>query len=142
MEIELEFNKMLDIVYNNIDVKMKTTNSQKLVVPNPVLEFNTTNTYWKNVKKILIAINRPPEHFIDFIQNEMKTGEWISSSKSDGIVLIGKYKMDKIMHILQSYIKKYVICNICNSSNTILEKNKDLRSYMIKCNKCNSTYFV
>ncbi len=140
--MEIEFNTMLDIIYNNIDNKMKSQNSQKLIVPNPVIEYNTTNTYWKNVKKILMTINRSPEHFIDFIQTEMKTGEWMSSSKSDGIVLIGKFKMDKIMYVLQSYIKKYVICNICNSSNTILEKNKDLRSYMIKCNKCNSNYSV
>ncbi len=140
--METEFNKMLDIVYNNIENKTKCFNSQKLVVPNPVLEYCTTNTYWKNVKKILMAINRTPEHFIDFINIEMKTGEWLSSSKSDGIVMIGKFKMDKIMHVLQSYIKKYVICNICNSSNTILERNKDLRSYMINCNKCNSKYVV
>ncbi len=140
--METEFNKMLDIVYNNIENKTKCFNSQKLVVPNPVLEYSTTNTYWKNVKKILMAINRTPEHFIDFINIEMKTGEWLSSSKSDGIVMIGKFKMDKIMHVLQSYIKKYVICNICNSSNTILERNKDLRSYMINCNKCNSKYVV
>ncbi len=140
--MEIEFNKMLDIVYNNIDTKLKSANSQKLVVPNPVLEYSTTNTYWKNVKKILITINRPPEHFIDFIHNEMKTGEWISSSKSDGVVMKGKHKMDKIMHVLQSYIKKFVICNICNSSNTIIDKNKEVRSYMVKCNKCNSTYAV
>ncbi len=140
--METEFNKMLDIVYNNIENKTKCFTSQKLVVPNPVLEYSTTNTYWKNVKKILMAINRTPEHFIDFINIEMKTGEWLSSSKSDGIVMIGKFKMDKIMHVLQSYIKKYVICNICNSSNTILERNKDLRSYMINCNKCNSKYVV
>ncbi len=141
--MEVEFNKMLDIVYNNIsEHNNKLQNSQKMVVPNPVIEYSTTNTYWKNVKKILMTINRSPEHFIDFIQTEMKTGEWISSSKSDGIVLIGKFKIDKIMHVLQDYIKKYVICNICNSSNTILDKNKDLRLYMIKCNKCNSTYSV
>jgi translation initiation factor 2 subunit 2 len=140
--MEVEFNEMLDIVYNNIDIKLKSLNSQKLVVPNPVLEYSTTNTYWKNVKKILMTINRSPDHFIDFIQMELKTGEWMSSSKSDGIVLIGKHKMDKIMYLLQSYIKKYVICNICNASNTILEKNKDLRSHMVKCNKCNSTYSV
>ncbi len=140
--MEVEFNKMLDIVYNNIDNKTKCFNSQKLVVPNPVLEYSTTNTYWKNVKKILMVINRSPEHFIDFINTEMKTGEWMSGSKSDGIVFMGKFKMDKIMHVLQLYIKKYVICNICNSSNTILERNKDLRSYMINCNKCNSKYSV
>ncbi len=140
--MEIEFNEMLDYVYANIENKQKSQNVHKLIVPVPVIEYSTTKTYWKNVKKILMTINRSPEHFIDFIQSEMKTGDWLSSSKSDGIVLIGKFKIDKITSILQMYIKKYVICNICNSSNTSLEKNKDLRFNMIKCNKCNSTYAI
>jgi translation initiation factor 2 subunit 2 len=135
-----DFNTLLNIVYEQIEQKTKEQNSKKLVVPVPQIELSTTNTYWKNVKKILMTINRPPEHFIDYIQREMHTGEWISSSKSDGIVLIGKHKIDKITTILQSYIKKYVICNICNSSNTILDRNKELRTYMLNCNKCNSKY--
>ncbi len=130
----------LESVYKELDEKSSGTT--KMIVPNPQLEKTTTNTYWRNVKKILMTINRPPEHFIDFINKELNTGEWISNSKSDGIVLIGKFTVNQITHVLQTYIKKYVICNICNSSNTTLEKNKDLRSYVVECKKCNSKYTV
>jgi translation initiation factor 2 subunit 2 len=139
-EIDDNFNEMLDDVYGELD--SLTSNTAKLIVPNPVIEKSTTNTYWKNVKKILQQINRPPEHFIDFLNKELKTGEWISASKSDGIVMIGKFSSTQIMHVISNYIKKYVVCTICNSTDTILDKNKDLRSYFVSCNKCKSQQVI
>lgn len=134
------FTEMLNDVYTELDaINSKTT---KLIIPDPSLERSTTNTYWKNVKKILQSINRPPEHFIEFLNKELKTGDWISSSKSDGIVMIGKFTNNQIMHVISEYVKKYVVCNICNSTETIMDKNKDLRSYYILCNKCKSQYVI
>jgi translation initiation factor 2 beta subunit (eIF-2beta)/eIF-5 len=134
------FNEMLNNTYKQIEEK--TVCNNKLIVPLPIIEQSTTNTYWKNVKVILKKINRPPEHFIEHVRKELNTGDWLSQSKSDGIVLIGKFNITQITHIVQSYIKKNVICNICNSSNTIFEKNKDLRILFLACNKCNSKYSI
>jgi translation initiation factor 2 beta subunit (eIF-2beta)/eIF-5 len=139
-EINDNFLKMLNEVYVELD--KVTTNSSKLIIPDPVIEKSTTNTYWKNVKKILQSINRPPDHFIEFLNKSLKTGDWISNSKSDGIVMIGKFTINQIMHVISEYIKKYVICNICYSTNTIMDKNKELRSYYICCNKCKSQYSI
>ena len=132
------FNDMLNDVYSELET-ISTINS-KLIIPDPIMKQNTTNTYWDNVKKILQAINRPPDHFIEFLNKELKTGEWISSSKSDGIVMIGKFKPIQIKHVISEYIKKYVICNICKSTDTVLEKNKELRLYYLHCHKCKSQY--
>ena len=138
--IDEQFYNMLDDVYSELDSLSSTTN--KLIIPDPIIKQNTTNTCWENVKKTLQVINRPPEHFIEFLNKELKTGEWISSSKSDGILLIGKFKPVKIKHVISEYIKQYVICNICKSTDTILDKNKDLRSYFVSCNKCKSLYML
>ncbi len=134
------FNDMLDDVYSELE--SITSANSKLIIPDPIMKQNTTNTYWENVKKILQAINRPPDHFIEFLNKELKTGEWISSSKSDGIVMIGKFKPVQIKHVISEYVKKYVICNICKSTDTILEKNKDLRVYYLNCHKCKSQYAI
>lgn len=140
-ELDVNFNEMLNDVYTELD-NLEVSNTGKLIIPNPIIEKSTTNTYWKNVKKILQHINRPPEHFIDFLNKELKTGEWISSSKSDGIVMIGKFTLNQITNVISNYIKKYVVCNICNSTDTILDKNKDLRSYYVSCNKCKSQQVI
>ncbi len=134
------FYEDLDNVYDELEsINMGNT---KLVIPNPILEGTTTNTYWKNIKKILVTINRPPDHFLDYMNREIHTGYWISSSKSDGIGMIGKISLKTITALLQNYIKKYVVCNICKSPNTVLDKNKDLRAYMITCEKCKSKYTI
>jgi translation initiation factor 2 beta subunit (eIF-2beta)/eIF-5 len=138
--LNLNFNDMLETVYKQIEDKQ--SENIKLIIPNPVIEKSTTNTYWKNIKKILIAINRPPEHFVEFLNKEINTGEWASASKSDGLVLIGKFTIAQLQHVLQNYVKKYVVCGICYSTETILEKNKEYRSYFVNCNKCKSTYAV
>jgi translation initiation factor 2 beta subunit (eIF-2beta)/eIF-5 len=139
-EMNDNFLKMLNEVYVELD--KVTYNSSKLIIPDPIIEKSTTNTYWKNIKKILQSINRPPDHFIEFLNKELKTGDWISNSKSDGIVMIGKFTKNQIMHVISEYIKKYVVCNICYSTETIMDKNKELRSYYICCNKCKSQYII
>jgi len=134
------FNDMLNDVYTELE--SITSNSTKLIIPNPIIEKSTTNTFWKNVKKTLQVINRPPEHFIEFINKELKTGEWVSASKADGIVMIGKFTTNQIMHVITEYVKKYVVCNICNSTDTILDKNKEVRLHCVCCNKCKSQYTI
>ncbi len=138
--IDDNFNDMLDDVYSELD--LLTSANIKLIIPDPIIKQNTTNTCWENVKKFLQVINRPPEHFIDFLNKELKTGDWISSSKSDGILMIGKFKPIQIKHVISEYVKQYVICNICKSTDTIIDKNKDLRIYYLKCNKCKSQYTI
>jgi translation initiation factor 2 subunit 2 len=138
--INANFYDMLSDVYSELD--NLNSNTSKLIIPDPIVKQNTTNTCWENVKKILQAINRPPEHFIDFLNKELKTGDWISSSKSDGILLIGKFKTSQIKNVIAEYIKQYVICNICKSTDTIIDKNKELRSYYLECNKCKSHYVL
>jgi translation initiation factor 2 subunit 2 len=140
MDAEQLFTNMLGRVYEQIDEK--NSGKRVLNIPNPIIETSPTRTYWKNIKRILIAINRPPDHFIKYINTELHTGNWISNSKSDGIVLAGRYNISQLTNIIERYVKQYVVCNICKSTNTLLEKNKELRCYIVSCNKCNSKYSV
>lgn len=134
----MEFQNMLDNIYDQLG----EATSKKLVLPNPVIETSTTNTYWKNIKKILQTINRPPDHFVDYMNKEIGNVNWMSSSKSDGLVMIGKYKKQKISNLLCNYMNQYVICNICSSSDTTISKNKNIKGYRLYCKKCVSQYNI
>tara|TARA_A100001037_G_C14952475_1_gene545626 strand:+ start:202 stop:606 length:405 start_codon:yes stop_codon:yes gene_type:complete len=134
----MDFTNMIDTIYDQLE----DSTSNKLVLPNPVIEISTTNTYWKNIKKILQTINRPPDHFVDYMNKEIGNVNWLSSSKSDGLVIIGKYKPAKINGLLYNYVKQYVICNICNSYNTTISKNKHIKGYQLYCKKCLSQYNI
>jgi translation initiation factor 2 subunit 2 len=134
----MDFNSMLDEIYDNLEDQTRV----KMVLPKPDINITTTNTYWKNVKPTLKSIKRGPDHFVSLMNLQVGETNWISGSKSDGVVIIGKIKKDKIVRFLQDYIKKYVFCSVCKSSDTSLSKNNTLRKYQVVCNNCNSTTTV
>ena len=135
----MDFSEMLDNVYSNLD--SSSSNKSKLILPKIELSNSTTNTYWKP-KKLLKQINRDPKHFSSFLNMEIGNVTWKSSSISDGLVMIGRIKKDKIQDSVQRYIKTYVICNICKSYKTDLDKNKNTRLLELICKDCNSVYTV
>ena len=134
----MEFENMLDEIYNNLDNKTK----DKLILPNLDINITTTNTYWTNIKTFLKTIKRGPDHFVSVMNVEVATTNWKTGSKSDGVVIIGKVKKARIMSFVQNYMKKYVVCNICKSLNTVLEKNTTIRVNQIRCKQCNSVYTI
>ena len=134
----MDFNSMLDQIYSQLE----EDNSEKIIIPKPIIETSTTNTYWKNIKKILQTIKRPPDHFLSYINTELAETNWKTQSKSDGLVIIGKFKVDKITKLLRNYILKYVTCSTCKSMNTTITKDKQLRTYKLTCSKCLSCYTI
>jgi len=134
----MSFESMLNEVYDNLENKQKN----KIILPKLDINISTTNTYWKNIKQFLKTIKRGPEHFIIKMNHNIGETNWVSSSKSDGIVIIGRVKKDKILSFIQNYMKTYVVCNICNSVDTELNKNNTIRQYQLKCNCCKSNYTV
>lgn len=73
-------------------------------------------------------------NFIKFFENEIN-----KSCRFNGenhFIMSGKFKTAQIQNLIDKYVKKYVLCPICNSENTILVKENKL--IKIKCNKCTS----
>lgn len=134
----MSFESMLDEVYNNLELKKK----KKLVLPKLDINVSTTNTYWKNIKPFLKTIKRGPEHFVLKMNHNVGETNWVSSSKSDGVVIIGKIKKAKIISFIQNYMKTYVMCNSCNSINTELNKNNSIRKYQLLCKDCKCCYTI
>lgn len=134
----MEFNEMLDNVYSQIDINEEET----FIVATPKIDTSTTNTYFKNIKKILKQINRPPDHFLSFINKNIGETNWMTSHKKDGLVIIGKIPKNKVISSVEKYINNYVICKFCSSRATKLKKITELRCYQISCKKCLSNYNV
>ena len=126
------FNDMLDDLYSNL----KKENSSKLILPNLNINITTTNTFFKNAKDILKTLKCNPDHYVKYMNKELGSVNWVSSSKKDGLVIKGKVRKQKIQLLLQEYIKKYICCNICKSLNTKIIKDKKIN--YIYCNKCYS----
>ena len=134
----MSFEEMLNEIYDNLDTQKR----EKLVLPKVELNVTTTNTHWLNVKNLLKIIDRPPDHFVSVMNKNIGDTNWKTSSKSDGLIIIGKIKKERIFAFIKSYMKDYVICNICKSYNTTLKKNSNIRQLQLHCKNCNSIYTV
>ena len=139
----MNFNTMLDDVYNQLGSSVKT----QLILPDPILEKNTVRIVWKNCKAFLKITKTSPEHFFDFMRNQIDKKiniAWFSESISEGLIIhdgrtnIG-IMSNKIVALMKKYIEYYVICKICDKSNTIMVKDNEIRKWKIKC-ECGAEY--
>lgn len=138
---QISFDQMLNELYDNLN---QSNNNLKIILPEPQLIKNGSNFIWKNVKEYLKLVKRPPEHFINFIKKETNWQiNWITSSKSDGLILNQKrLNNGQIIDIMKSYLKEYVICKGCKSTYTYIEKDKNIRKYNFSCLNCHNEYYV
>ena len=136
----MSFQSRLIKVYEEL---LSEDSVEKLVLPTPNIEVTTTNTNWHNVKDFLKKVNRPPKHFIDFLGDQLNTEvTQKSSSLSQGLILIGKQKKQKILPLIEKYMKEFVVCKYCNSYKSKLKKDDTIRKYIFHCKSCQATYSV
>lgn len=129
----MSFEQRLDEVYEKLGIKK----SKKIIIPKPELEKGSTKIHWKNVKQLLRTIKRPPDHFIAFLNSEIgDKASWKTASKSDGILLMGRFRQEDINRYIKKYLDKYVSCPICRGINTSIKKDINLRKYKLRCKEC------
>lgn len=137
----MSFEQRLEKVYNLLDEEKMAKDDTKLILPNPNIEVTTTNTFWHNVKDFLKKVNRPPQHFIEFLSDQLNTEvTQRSSSLSQGLLLKGKQHKNKIVPIIEKYVKEYVLCMHCSNHKTKIKKDKEIREYVLTCKGCNASY--
>ena len=134
-----DFNMMVDEAYDILEYNNNSIHiDDKLLLPKLDTEISSTRLYWKNIMDYLNILNRPSEHFMLFLKNELCNKEinWYSGNKLDGIILHGKcQKNSNIIELIKKYINIYVICSSCKKSNTELIKIT-CKKYNFKCLSC------
>ena len=134
------FDEMLNNLYSNLEFKK---NNFKIILPEPILIKSGQKTIWRNTKQYLKLINRDPNHFIDFINNNTTIKiMWLTDSKSDGCLFQSKTKKDYVYELMKKYIKDQVLCKNCQSMDTKLIKIKEIRKYQLLCGDCKSEYII
>jgi hypothetical protein len=134
------FDVMLENLYTNLELKK---NNYKIILPDPILIKSGHKTIWKNVKEFLKLFNRHPDNFINYINNETTImAYWVSDSKSDGCIFQTKTKKDYIYELMKKYIKDKLLCKSCQSIDTYIIKDKELRKYNFICNNCKNNYIL
>ncbi|MDT7865216.1 MAG: translation initiation factor IF-2 subunit beta, partial [Thermoproteota archaeon] len=84
-----------------------------------------------NFKEISEKLNRDKQQLASFFFKEFAVNGMI---EDDTLILFGKFSFEKVNMSLKYYIKKYVLCPICNSNDTMLEKER--KNLFLKCLAC------
>lgn len=109
----------------------------KLVFPKAILSHSPTKTYIENFQQICDHIKREPNLFINFIKEEINCEVTMVNDK---IIIHMKFPEKKFNSIYSKFIKKFVVCNSCGSSNTNVFKNQ--RLLINECNDCRSRFTI
>ena len=130
----MNFEEMLNKAYEQLD-KTKVEEN-KLVIPEPFIDMQPRKTIWRNTKDFLMVVNRHPDHFLKYLKNQKYDADWLSESKSHGILIKKRIKKGDINRLIVRYMDNYVVCPSCKSINTFITRNKEFRIDNFKCNNC------
>ena len=96
-----------------------------------------------NYYDTIIALNRDFSHLSNYISTELGISISIKNNLNikEGIILHTKCRDRELKSLLAKYYTKYIECKSCNSDNTTFEKIAGVNKlYLLKCNKCLSTF--
>jgi translation initiation factor 2 subunit 2 len=128
--MEKDYKLMLERAYEHLPEQVVSFERFKL--PRAIVRmFGRRRSVIINFKEIADELRRDPEHLLNFLKNETGT-----RANFDGIRTIfqGKFNQDTIKNLMEIYIKKYVICPVCNRPDTHLVKDK--RLLFLQCDAC------
>lgn len=112
---------------------------KKLVMrPPQISRIGTKKTCFVNFNETAKQLNRDRRHLMAYIFAELGTTG--NQDQSEQLILKGKFQPKGIEKVLRGYIKEYVQCKTCRSSETNLDKKE--RLYFLKCTPCHSEYSV
>ena len=84
-----------------------------------------------NFKEICTKLRRSPEHLSKYFSKALAAPVMILG---DRLIIQGRKHKDDIKKKYEFYIKYYVICPICGSPDTVLEREG--RTWILRCEAC------
>lgn len=108
-----------------------------VIKPPQVVRVGTKRSGWINFQELASSLNREPNHLMNYALAEFGTEGTLAGSGQ--LLFKGKYTGKNVESLLKKYIKEYVMCSMCRSSNTSLERDQSSRLHTVRCRNCGAT---
>ncbi|XP_054748625.2 eukaryotic translation initiation factor 2 subunit 2-like [Lytechinus pictus] len=102
--------------------------------PPQVVRIGTKKSSFVNFTEICKMLHRPTEHLLNFLLAELGTSGSIDGNNQ--LIIKGRFQQKQMESVLRRYIKEYVTCHTCRSSETFLHKEN--RLFFLQCERCQS----
>lgn len=112
---------------------------EKARVPAPSVKLEGRKSIWDNCMLAARCLGRDIEHIREFVGAELSSEATVAGG---GMTIRGRYKAGKIQAVLRRYINDYVVCRLCNSLDTELEREPTHRLLVLRCCTCHGAYTV
>jgi len=132
------YDQLLDLVFGIMREKnpdLTAGEKKKFVMKPPqVARAGSKKTAFANFAEICRLLKRNPKHVLQFLLAELGTTGSIDGNNC--LIIKGRFQQKHIESVLRKYIKEYVTCHTCRSSET--ELTKDTRLFFLQCQTCGS----
>lgn len=105
-----------------------------IMKPPQVARAGSKKTAFANFSEICRLLKRQPKHVLQFLLAELGTTGSIDGNSC--LIVKGRFQQKHFENVLRKYIREYVTCHTCRSSDT--ELTKDTRLFFLECKTCAS----
>ncbi len=117
-------------------IQSKTVTQEKksvsrLELPRPDIIWVGRKTIFRNFADFPKVMRRDPEKVLLYLAKEFGSAAYIAGEKG---IFVGKKEPSAFMSLFERYMKEYVMCPVCNSPDTKIERVKRL-SFLV-CEAC------
>ncbi|KAJ4461878.1 putative Eukaryotic translation initiation factor 2 subunit beta [Paratrimastix pyriformis] len=137
---EMSYEEML----TRIMTSLRTSNpalqqDTKLVLQPPQLGREGKKTIFINFDDICRALHREPDHLMTFMLAELGAQGNLDGERH--LVVRDRFQTKHFEVVLKRYIREYVQCNMCKSTDTLLSREEG-RMYQLTCGRCGASRCV
>lgn len=109
-----------------------------ILKPPQVLREGTKKTVFVNFTELCKTMHRQGEHVMGYLNAELGTSG--SLDGQERLIMKGRFTPKVFEGVLRRYVNEYVICNMCKSTDTLL--NREQRLFMLRCQSCGASRSV
>lgn len=129
---------MTKISYENLLKKLQSEavsqtkkGASRIELPTPQIMWVGNKTIFRNFMDFPKVLRRDPEKVLLYLAKEFGSAAYIAGEKG---VFVGKKEPSAFMSLFERYMKDYVMCPVCSSPDTKIERVKRL-SFLV-CEAC------
>jgi translation initiation factor 2 subunit 2 len=103
----------------------------RLKLPSPQTMVSGKKTFWLNFIEFPNLLRRDPTDFLNYFRSQLAINASIENGRA---IFMGRPDKQSFAALVQRYLKERVICPVCGSPDTKLEKNKQVLTLL--CEAC------
>jgi translation initiation factor 2 subunit 2 len=103
----------------------------RLKLPTPQTMVSGKKTFWLNYMEFPSLLRRDPGDFLNYFRSQLAINASIENGRA---IFMGRPDKQSFAALVQRYLKERVICPVCGSPDTRLEKTKP--SLTLVCEAC------